>query len=83
MNRAELIKEVAAATGQTSSEATKSVDAVINAIKKGVTESGETKLLGFGSFKSQVRAARVGRNPSTGLPIEIPEKTVVKFKPYF
>lgn len=83
MNKAKLIKEVAEATGQTSSQASISVDAVLSAIKKGVTQSGETKVLGFGIFKTLIRKARTGRNPSTGQPMEIAEKTTVKFKPYF
>jgi len=83
MNKAQLVKEVATATGQTITEATGSVEAVLTAIKTGLSTDGETKVLGFGTFKNVIRKARVGRNPSTGQPLELPEKTVVKFKPYF
>jgi DNA-binding protein HU-beta len=83
MNKAELTKEVAAETGQTLLTASISVEAVLNAIKKGVTKDGETKVSGFGIFKSVIRKARTGRNPATGETMQLPEKTVVKFKPYF
>jgi DNA-binding protein HU-beta len=35
--------------------------------------------MGLGKFKVQNRKARVGRNPLTGEPVNIPAKTVVKF----
>jgi nucleoid DNA-binding protein len=37
-------------------------------------------LKGFGSFAVQVRSARTGRNPKTGLEIAIGEKKIAKFK---
>ena len=37
-------------------------------------------LIGFGTFEAKVRPARTGRNPRTGEPIDIPEKTVPVFK---
>ncbi|MBT3368817.1 MAG: HU family DNA-binding protein, partial [Nitrospina sp.] len=38
-------------------------------------------LIGFGSFKVVDRAAREGRNPSTGEKIQIPASKAVKFTP--
>ena len=41
---------------------------------------GDTvSLVGFGSFKSSKRAARVGRNPQTGKEIKIAATTVPQF----
>ena len=34
----------------------------------------------FATIKSEVRAARTGRNPSTGAALQIPEKRVASFK---
>jgi len=39
----------------------------------------EVPLAGLGKFKVSDRKARVGRNPLTGEPVQIPAKTVVKF----
>jgi len=36
-------------------------------------------LVGFGSFTAGQRAARTGRNPTTGETIEIPAARTVKF----
>ena len=44
-----------------------------------IKDGGEVPLKGLGKFKVQNRKARVGRNPLTGEPVQIPAKTVVKF----
>lgn len=35
---------------------------------------------GFGTFRFKARAARTGRNPSTGAPVEIPARVSIAFK---
>jgi DNA-binding protein HU-beta len=40
----------------------------------------EVKLGVFGKFVCTEKAARKGRNPKTGEDVDIPAKTVVKFK---
>lgn len=39
----------------------------------------EAVLPGLGKLKATTRAARTGRNPQTGEPVEIPERMAVKF----
>ena len=41
---------------------------------------GRFVLPGFGILVKANRKARTGRNPATGQPIQIPAKTVVKFR---
>ena len=38
-------------------------------------------LVGFGTFDTRKRAARPGRNPQTGEPIQIAEATLPRFTP--
>lgn len=45
-----------------------------------VKRNGEFVLPGFGKLVKMRRAARQGRNPATGETIQIPAKTVVKFR---
>lgn len=45
-----------------------------------VKSSGEMTLPGLGKLVKKHRAARQGRNPLTGASIQIPAKTVVKFR---
>ena len=45
-----------------------------------MTKNGDSvSLIGFGTFYVGERAARTGKNPSTGAALEIPASTVPKF----
>ena len=79
MNKQELIDAVAAKTGGSKAAAGEAIDAVIAAITSEVTKGGTVQLVGFGSFSTGARAARVGRNPATGAEIRIPAAKTVKF----
>jgi len=83
MNKQELSQSVAEITGKTIPTSKHFIESTIDAIKQGLETDGEVRLAGFGIFKVQIRKERIGRNPSTGESITIPEKKVVKFKPYF
>lgn len=83
MNQTELSKSVAVITGRTNSTAKHFIESTLYAIKQGLETDGEVRLQGFGIFKIHTRKERIGRNPATGESITIPEKQVVKFKPYF
>lgn len=79
MNKADLIEEVQKALGGETSKraAGEAVEAVLDAIAKGVATHGSVQLVGFGTFKIAHRKARTGRNPKTGEPMTIkPSKTV-------
>ncbi|MBB5422637.1 DNA-binding protein HU-beta [Paraburkholderia sp. JPY158] len=79
MNKQELIDAVAAKTGTTKALAGETLDALIGTITAAVTQGDTVQLIGFGSFSTGARAARVGRNPSTGAEIQIPAAKTVKF----
>ncbi|SFU24041.1 bacterial nucleoid protein Hbs [Paraburkholderia aspalathi] len=79
MNKQELVDAVAAKTGDSKAATGEAIDAVIAAITGEVTKGGTVQLVGFGSFSTGARAARVGRNPSTGAEIQIPAAKTVKF----
>jgi nucleoid DNA-binding protein len=57
------------------------VDAVIQSITAGLKEDEAVTIIGFGTFSRKERAARTGRNPATGEPMEIKASTTVGFKP--
>ena len=50
-------------------------DTISEALQKG----DEVRIHGFGAFKTQQRAARVGRNPRTGESVKVPARRVVRF----
>jgi DNA-binding protein HU-beta len=79
MNKAELI-EIAAGEAEISKTAAgKALDAIVAAVTKAVSKGDTVTLVGFGTFKSAKRAARVGKNPQTGAELKIPATTVPKF----
>lgn len=79
MTKQELIDAIAAKTGGTKSATGDVLDALIAAITTEVTKGGTVQLIGFGSFSTGSRAARVGRNPATGEEIQIAAAKTVKF----
>ena len=80
MNKGELIEAVADSAGLSRAEAGKAVDAVFDSITGALASSESVSLLGFGTFSVKARAARTGRNPRTGEPIEIAASNVPGFK---
>ncbi|MHC4990277.1 MAG: HU family DNA-binding protein [Planctomycetota bacterium] len=81
MNKGQLVEAVAAELGESKASATKAVDAVISSITTGIKHDEAVTIVGFGTFAKKARAARTGRNPSTGEPMEIKASTTVGFKP--
>ncbi|MFM0334363.1 HU family DNA-binding protein [Paraburkholderia strydomiana] len=79
MNKQDLIDAVAAQTGSSKAAAADTLDALIGAITTAVTQGKTVQLIGFGSFSTGQRAARVGRSPATGAEIQIAAAKTVKF----
>lgn len=80
MNKAELIEAVADGADISKADATRAVDTVINQITDTLKNGDQVALVGFGTFSVKDRAARTGRNPRTGDPIDIPASKVPGFK---
>ena len=80
MNKHDLIDFVSEKTGLTKTDSNKSIDAVFDGIISGLKTDKEAKFVGFGSFGVQARAARKGRNPRTGVEIEIAASNGISFK---
>ena len=79
-NKAELVSEVAAKTDLTKKEVAAAVDAIFNSIQEDLAKGEKVQLIGFGTFEVRHRAARKGRNPQTGEPVEIAARVVPSFK---
>ena len=71
MNKSELIEITAKEADISKAAAEKALSAVMAAIVKAVSKGDSVTLVGFGSFKSSKRAARIGRNPQTGKDLKI------------
>lgn len=79
VNKSELVDAIAADTDLSKAAAQRALDSVVENIIKSVTKGGTVQLVGFGSFSTGKRAARIGRNPQTGEEIKIAAATTVKF----
>ena len=79
MNKAELVERIANDADISKATADRVLSATIEQIIKAVTKGDDVQLIGFGTFKSGKRAARVGRNPATGAEIKIPAAKTAKF----
>jgi DNA-binding protein HU-beta len=80
MNKLQMTKEVAEATGMKQVQAKQAIEGILASMKGSLERGEKVELVGFGSFSVVERNARTGRNPQTGEEIEIPAKKVVKFK---
>ncbi|MED3275798.1 HU family DNA-binding protein [Bacillus thuringiensis] len=80
MNKTELITQVAVKTGLKKSQASLAVDTLLESIQQALQNGDNVQLIGFGTFEVRERAAREGRNPSTGKSLIIPAKKAPAFK---
>lgn len=82
VNKGEIVRQLAANYDNVPTASVKSlVDSFLDIIT-GLAEAGDTvSLIGFGKFQVKARPARTGRNPATGVPMEIPESRKLTFKP--
>ncbi|MEJ2768417.1 HU family DNA-binding protein [Mycetohabitans sp. B46] len=81
MNKQELIDAAAAATGTSKTAIADTIDAIICTVTTTVANGEAVQLIGFGTFGASARAARIGRNPATGAPMQIDAAKTVKFIP--
>ena len=76
-----MIDAIAASADIPKAAAGRALDATVDAITNALKEGDQVVLVGFGTFAVKERAARTGRNPQTGQPIEIAAAKVPGFKP--
>lgn len=81
MTKADIVNEVAKATGIEKIEVASVVEATIEAIKGSIEKQEPVYLRGFGSFIIKQRAQKAARNITKGTTITIPAHKVPAFKP--
>lgn len=80
MTKAQIVRELAEKTGLAKKDVEGALDMLAAMAYKHVKTDGMFVVPGFGKLVKVHRAARQGRNPATGATIQIPAKTVVKFR---
>jgi DNA-binding protein HU-beta len=81
VNKSELIEHIAKQADISKAAASRSLEALIGAVKTTLKKGGSVTITGFGTFTAPKRAARTGRNPRTGAAIKIKAAKVPKFRP--
>ncbi len=81
MTKADIVDEIAKATGLTKIETKSVVDGVFSSIINAIAEGKRIELRGFGVFKQKSRKPRMARNPKTGDLVPLEKRFVPVFKP--
>ena len=79
MNKRDLIAQIAQDTGATKISAAAAVDSLLETITRALKKGDAITFVGFGTFRTTQRRARVAKNPRTGDAIKIPKRRVVRF----
>jgi integration host factor subunit beta len=83
MTRSELIARLAAHSHfeqLTAKDAEFAVKAILEGMSEALAKGNRIEIRGFGSFALNYRMPRNGRNPKTGVVLEVPAKRVPHFK---
>lgn len=80
MTKTDLVSAVAEDVQITKKVSAEVVDAVLQKITGALAKGEDVSFVGFGTFKVRERAARTGRNPSTGEVMQIAASKAVTFK---
>lgn len=80
MNKKELVDSMAEAADISRAAAEKALNSALVGISEALAKGDKMTLVGFGTFSVVSRAARQTKNPRTGAAIDIPAKTIAKFK---
>lgn len=81
MTKTEIVEQMAQDAGISKTAAETAFRSCIASITNSLKKGQEVAIVGFGTFSVVSRAARTGRNPQTGEPIEIKASQVPRFKP--
>lgn len=79
INKGDLVDAVSSKTDLSKKDVTAVIETLLDKVTEELRKGNKVTFTGFGIFKTNKRAARVGRNPQTGAAIKIPAATVPKF----
>lgn len=80
MNKSDLVDIIADAAQVSKSVAGNTLEKILGSITNALSQGEGVTLVGFGTFSVRDRKERTGRNPHTGLALQIPASKAVTFK---
>lgn len=81
ISKKEIVKTVSERHGLTTTQTAQVIQVFMDQIIEELSRGNRIEFREFGIFELKRRKPRVARNPKTGASVEVPEKTVVSFKP--
>ena len=79
MTQSQVAAHLAEKVGITKKQAKTTLEELTGLVVKQLKKEGALRLAGLGIFRKRKTKARVGRNPATGEPINIPARTRLRF----
>lgn len=80
ISKKELVDAIAAKAEMSKKDSEKFLKAFLDSVIEFVKQGDKVSLIGFGNFYPYETKATVKKNPRTGEPVNVPAKTVFKFK---
>ena len=81
MTKADIVERIYEKVGFSKKEAAEIVETVFNVVKETLERGEKIKISGFGNFVVRDKKDRMGRDPQRAVPILIPARRVLTFKP--
>jgi len=81
MTKAELIEDVSHAVEMSRKDSEIIVETIFESVVKSLRAGDKVEIRGFGSFRTRQRKPRIGRNPKTGVRVDVPAKKIPYFNP--
>ena len=80
LTRADLAESLHRNVGLSKAESSKLVESILDHMTGALAKGENVKISGFGSFLLRDKAARIGRNPKTGVEVPIAPRRVLTFR---
>ena len=81
ITKRDLIREIQEDTRLKKSDVSSVIDSFIRIVEESLKDGDSVQLLSFGTFKTEIRKPRIGRNVVKGETLHIPGKIIPVFKP--
>jgi len=81
MTKADLIEDVSHTVEMSRKDSEIIVETIFESVVKSLRAGDKVEIRGFGSFRTRQRKPRIGRNPKTGVRVDVPAKKIPYFNP--
>ena len=81
MTKADLVEEISRVVEMSRRDSLVILEAILDGVAGTLVAGDKVEIRGFGSFRTRERPSRIGRNPMTGVRVDVPAKRIAYFKP--